>query len=182
MGDSQSFTRRRFVSSRWNALIQRHHDVAPNRFLRFDADLRTQQNGAAIDITLEDCSLFAHGTRMRQRKNLKPAGIGQDRFFPTHEPVDAAGSSKHLRPGTQEKVIGIGEKNLRPGILERLGKLRLHCRVCPNRHEERRVHFVMQGLKRCRARSRTCRTGFYAKIEAGRSHRGKEEEKSWITK
>ena len=44
---------------RADALIERHHDVAANRLLGLDAQLRAEKNRPSIEITLKDCTRFA---------------------------------------------------------------------------------------------------------------------------
>ena len=84
---------------------------------------------------------------MRQRENLKSARVGQHGAIPTHETVDAAGAPENFRARPQQQVIGVGEQNLRARIFERAGQLRLHRRLRADRHEERRLHFVVQSAK-----------------------------------
>ena len=144
MRDLERRARRRFIRGRGDALIERHHDVAADRLLRLDADLRAEQDRLPVEIALENRALLAHRARMRQRENLEPAGVGQHRAFPAHEPVDAADAPEDFRPRPQQQVIGIREQDLRARILERLRELRLHRGLRADRHEERRLHFVVQ--------------------------------------
>ena len=101
MRDPHRLPRRRLRCGRGNTLVEHHHDVAPNRLLRFHTHLRTEQNRLPIQITLKNRALLPHHPRMRQRKNLEPARIRQHRALPAHETVNAARAPKHLRPRPQ---------------------------------------------------------------------------------
>lgn len=151
-------------------MIERHHDIAADRFLRLDAQFWAEQNRLPIEITLENRAFLAHRARMRQRENLKPAGVRQDRAFPTHETMNAAGSAKYFGTGTQQQMVRIREENLGPGVLERLRELRLHGGLRAHRHEERRLHFVVQSAKSRGASAGASRRSVQAKVKSGAIH------------
>ena len=85
--------------------------------------------------------------------------------------MDAAGAPEDFGTGTQQQMISIREQNLRAGILERLRELRLHRGLRSDRHEERRLHLVVQGAKRRGPRARTRRLRLEAEIQT-RCHHG----------
>ena len=162
--------RRRFIRGRGDALIERHHDVAADGFLRLDADFRAEQDRLPVEVTLENRALLAHRARMRQRENLKSARVRQDRAFPTHETVDAAGAAENFRTGTQQQMVRVRQQDLRARVLERLRELRLHRGLRSHRHEERRPHFVVQSAKRRGPRAGARRLRVEAEIQAGRHY------------
>jgi hypothetical protein len=135
MRDPECRSRGGFIGGRWNALIERHHDVAPDRLLRLDAKLGAEQNHLTIEVTLKQRAFLAHGTRMRQGEDLEAAGIREHRTLPTHELVDPTHPAKDLGAWTKQQVVGICQQDLRAGVLERLGKLRLHSRLRADRHK-----------------------------------------------
>ena len=98
MRDLERRSRRRFIRRRGDALVEHHHDVAADRLLRLDAQLRAEQDRVSVDIALERRALLAHRPRVRQREDLKPARVREHRVFPAHEPVNAAGAAETL-PG-----------------------------------------------------------------------------------
>ena len=106
---------------------------------------------------------------MREREDLESARIGQDGAIPTHETMDAAGAPKDFRAWPQEQMICVGEQNLRPCFFERTRELRLHRRLGPNRHEDRRLHFVMQSAKGPGPGGRIARLCIESKIQTRRS-------------
>ena len=95
-----------------DALIQYHHDVATDRHLRLDAELRAQQDALPIDITLKYRPLFRHRPRVWQRKDLIPARVRQHCPRPLHEAMNAAHLPKHLRPRPQQQMIGVRQQDL----------------------------------------------------------------------
>src|SRR5690606_34001977 len=105
------------VGGRGDALVEHHHDVAADGALGGDAGLGREQVGAAVNVALEVRAVLVHGAGVGQRKNLKPARVGQHRTVPVHEAVDAAEFFKHLGTGPQEQVIGIGEQDVGTGGL-----------------------------------------------------------------
>jgi hypothetical protein len=140
-------SRRRFIGGRGDALIERHHDVGADRLLRLDADFRAKQDRFSVEITLENRALLAHRARMRQRENLKPTGVRQNRALPTHETVNAAGAAKNFRAGTQQQMVRIHQQDLGASILERLRELRFYRGLRSHRHEERSPHLAVQSAK-----------------------------------
>jgi hypothetical protein len=63
-------------------------------------------------MAFERHALLAHLAQIRQRPDLKAAGIGQDRLVPAHEMMQAAQPLHPLRPGPQHQVIGIAQKDI----------------------------------------------------------------------
>ena len=78
--------------------------------------------------------------------------------------MNAASASKDFGAGPQQQMIGIREENLRARVLERLRQLRLHGGLRAHRHEERRPHFVVQGVKRRGPRARAGRLRVETKV------------------
>ena len=128
-------------------MIERHHDVAPDGFLRLDAEFRAEQDGPSIQIALESRSLLAHLPRVRQRENLKASRVRQHRAIPAHEVMDAADAAEDFRSRSQQQVIGIGQQDLRASLFERLRELPFDRRLGADRHEERREDVAVRGPK-----------------------------------
>src|SRR5204863_2496926 len=110
--DSERLPRRRFIRGRGDAMIERHHDIAPDGLLRLDAHLRTEQDRLAVEITLKDRAFFAHRTRMGQRENLESTGVRQHRALPAHETVNPSGAAKDFGTGAKQEVVSIREEDL----------------------------------------------------------------------
>ena len=153
-----------------HALVEHHHDVAADGHLRLDAELGAQQHRPPVDVALEERPLLGHLARVGQREDLVSAGVGEHRAGPAHEPVDAAHPPKHLRPRAQQEVVGVGEKDLRPGRGERLRRLRLHRGLRPHRHEDGRLDLAVKRAERRGPRPRAAGLRVDAEIEPGRSH------------
>ena len=67
-------------------------------------------------------------------------------------------------------MVGVREQDLRARILERLRELRLHRGLRAHRHEERRLHFVVQGAKGRGPRAGAGGLRVEAEIQAGRHY------------
>ena len=78
--------------------------------------------------------------------------------------------SKDLHARAKQQVVSVGEKDLRARFLERPGQLRLDRRMRADRHEERRLHFVVQSAEGRGASARTGGQGLQAKIQSGGAH------------
>ncbi len=72
---------------------------------------------------------------LRQRHNLKAAGVGQDRPFPTDELVKPAKLGHLLCTGAQHQMIGIAKNNIGPGFLHLIEIKPLDRSHCAHRHE-----------------------------------------------
>ena len=156
------------VGGRGDALIERHHDVAADRHLCFDAELRAEKNRPSIEIALKDGARFAHRARMRQGKDLESARVGEDGAIPAHETVYAAGAPENFRTRSEQQMISVCEQNLGAGFFECASQLRLHRSLRADRHEERRLHFVVQSAKGRGPGPRIARQRVEAKIQARR--------------
>ena len=84
--------------------------------------------------------------------------------------MNAAHAAKDFGTGTQEQVISIREKNLGAGVLERLRELRLYRGLGSHGHEERRLHIVVQSLKRCGSRTRAGGLRVEAEVQSRAIH------------
>src|SRR6476619_1572385 len=153
---------------RADTLIERHHDVAANRPLCLDAQLRAEKDRPSIEITLKDGARFAHRARMRQGKDLKSARVREYAAIPAHETVYATGAPKNFRTRSEQQMISVCEENLGAGFFECTSQLGLHSGLRADRHEERRLHFVVQSAKGRGPGPRIARQRVEAKIQARR--------------
>src|ERR1043165_1146281 len=96
-----------------NALIESHHDVAADCLLHCDARFRREEIRFSVYITLKASPLFVQFPGVRQRKNLKSAGVGKYRAVPVHETVNAAELFEDFRSGAKEQMVGINKKYTR---------------------------------------------------------------------
>ena len=170
MRDSQSLFGDALRRGGRNTLVEHHHDVTPDGLLRLDAQLGAEKNGLSVQITLENGPLLAHRTRMRERKNLEPSGVGEHRPLPAHKTMDPAGPPENLCARAQEQMVGVGQEHLRPGVLEALSELGFNGGLGAHRHKERGLYLVMQGAKGRGPRPGMGGTSVEMKIQAGSSH------------
>ena len=98
----------------------------------------------AIDITVKAGTLLIHRSRVRQRKDLKAAGISQDWAMPVHESMNATDLLEDVRSRTQQQVIRVDQQHTRTGHFEALHCLSFHRRLRTNRHKDRCLHLTME--------------------------------------
>ena len=71
------------------------------------------EDPGAVNMRMEGDALFLDLSKICQGEHLKTAGIGKDRFVPSHERVQAAKLINGLIPRTYVQVIGIAKRDLR---------------------------------------------------------------------
>ena len=75
--------------------------------LNFNRPLRGHDVLRAVDMALEGHGLLGHLSKFRQGHDLEAARVREDRFLPTHKPMQAAKPSHPLCAGAQHEMIGI---------------------------------------------------------------------------
>ena len=160
------------LGGRGDALVEHHHDVAADRALHADAGFGREMVKRAVYVAAKLRALLGHDPVLGQRKNLKPAGVGQHRAIPVHKPVNAAKFLKHLGAGTQEEVKGVGQETLGTEGAQAVGVHVFHRGLSAHRHKNRGAHFAMQGLKPGGAGAGAGGGFFELESEAGHSGEG----------
>ena len=90
-------------------------------------------------------ALIAELAQLRQRHDLEPAGIGEDRVRPVHEAVQSAERRDPLGARTQHQVVGIAKDDIAACGPDLLGTQTLDGRLGTDRHEGRRAHDAVGG-------------------------------------
>jgi hypothetical protein len=122
------------------AFVEDHRDVGVEHVLDAHGFLGRQEQAVAVDRRLEPDSLLADLAQRTEGKDLKTAGVGEDRPIPAHEAVQAAMRSDDFEPGAQPEVEGVAEADLRSRRGQVAGRHCLDRSVGADRHEGRRVH------------------------------------------
>ena len=169
-GDLKSRACRFLICRRGDALVQHHHDVTADRALRLDTHLWAQQNPLPVHVTLKNGSLLGHVSRVGKGENLIPAGVGQHRFLPAHEAVNAAHPLEDFRPWSEQQMIGVSQQDLRSGGSQRLRELCFYGGLGSDRHEDRCAHFIVQSRECGRPCLGAGRSGFNLEMKAGGGH------------
>ncbi len=86
-------------------------------------------------MALEGHALLRHQSCIRERKDLKSPGIGQDRPRPGHKAVQIPQLRHDLLPGTQHQMICIAENALGSGFLNLLRGNAFDAPLRADRHE-----------------------------------------------
>ena len=96
----------------FHALVKRHGNIGAE--IRLDAHtlLRSHEDLMAVEVRGKCHALLLDFPKARQRENLKPAGVCQNRAIPRHKFVQAAHVAHNLVTRTQMQMIGIGKFDL----------------------------------------------------------------------
>ncbi len=122
------------------ALVEHHLNVGAEQALDFDGALGSQRNTFAVKMGLKGDALLLDATEFRERHDLIPAGIGENRLLPMHEAVEAAELGDALGTRAKHQVISVGEDDIGAGRRHVLGKHGLYRGPGADRHEGRRSH------------------------------------------
>jgi hypothetical protein len=117
--------------------IERHHHIRTQDRLNVHHALRCQEMFVPVNVRPEFDAVISELAPICKAEDLIPAAIGQDRFLPAHEIVQAAGCPDDLKAGTKEQMISVGQFNLcTNGVKVFLGEC-LNGRARSYRHKER---------------------------------------------
>src|SRR6478736_4462802 len=86
-GPSHGIAHHLSLSRQSHAVIERHHNIGPQRFLNFDGGLRCNEMCGPIEMRLKAHALVRHLTQFSQTENLKSAAVRQDGSGPPGEPM-----------------------------------------------------------------------------------------------
>jgi len=129
------------------AFVEGHGDVGIQPVLDLHRPFGAQMVARPVMVRLEGDAGFVELAQLGKAHHLEAAGIGQDRPRPVHEAVQAAQPLDPLGGGAQHQVIGVAQKDLRPGRRHRFGGHRLHRRLGADRHEGRGVDRPVRGVQ-----------------------------------
>ncbi len=131
----------RFVVGRrvGRAFVEDHHNVGIERVLDAHRLFRRQEQLVAVDRRRELDAFLGDLAQRAEREDLEAAGVGEDRFVPAHEAVQAAVRGDDLQPRAQPQVEGVAEADLRTDLVEVARRHRLDRAVGADRHEDRRL-------------------------------------------
>ena len=91
------------------AFIEGHDDIGAQLFLDVDGFFGGKAVGRAVDVALKGHAVLIDLAHLGQRKDLKPARIGQHGVRPLHEPVQPAHLGHQVGAGAQVEVVGVGQ-------------------------------------------------------------------------
>ena len=127
------------VRRQGRAFVEAHHDVAAQKPLDLHAALGAQMMPRSVHLAAEGHALLGQFAQVGEAHHLEPAGIGQDRVRPVHEPVQPAQPRDALGAGAKHEVIGVAEHDIGPERPDLLGIHPLPWRRRADRHEGRRA-------------------------------------------
>jgi hypothetical protein len=95
--DGKSLLARRRVVRR--AFVKDHRNIRAQDTLDFHGLLRTEKQRRAIQMRAEFNAVRLDLPDFGEAEDLEPAAVGQNRFFPIHEPVQPAGGTDDVKSG-----------------------------------------------------------------------------------
>ena len=90
-------------------------------------------------------SVLSDSAEFRQRKELEPAAVGQNRVWPAHESMKSAKVTNHFETWSKEKMIGVAEDDLSADGLKFIGSHCFDCALGTDRHKDRRFNDPVSG-------------------------------------
>ena len=89
--------------------------------------------------------MLLHLPDFRETENLEPAAVGENRFVPIHELVQAISSPDHVEAGAQIQMVGVAENDLGVHLVEFTQVERLHAGLRADGHEHGRFDDAVRG-------------------------------------
>ena len=137
------------------ALVEGHHDVGADHALGVDDALGGEQVLRPVDVGAEVAPLLLQFAARREREDLESAAVGEHGPLPGREAVHAPGPLDDLHARTHVEMVGVGQDDLRAGLL-------LHVAVeepldrggRAHGHEDRGAHRAVVGGELAGARPR----------------------------
>jgi hypothetical protein len=126
-------------------LVKRHDDVGPEVVLHLDRAGGREVDFRAVDVALETHAAVVDLVDIRERKDLKPPAVGQDRPGPSHEAVKIAELCDDFFTGAEHEMIGIRKDDLRPGRGHVIGQDAFDRALRSDGHKRGRVEGAVAG-------------------------------------
>ena len=136
-----------------DALVKCHRNVRAEVCLNAHTLFRPHEDVPAVHVAVEGHPLLRDLPQLRQRKNLESAAVGQNRFFPGHELVQAAQVANQFITGAHVQMVSVGQLDLTADCLQILRRERaLDGRLRADIHKHRRLDRTVRRCKRAAAR------------------------------
>ena len=144
---------RGFVTGRiLEALIEHHHDVAPERHLHVDGRFRSEHVRIAVEVRAEQHAIGGDLAQAAEAEYLKSSGIGQDGPWPGHELMEAAQPADGFVPRAQKEMISVAEDDLGVQIIDEVAREEaFDGGLRADGHEDRGLDDAVRGVKEARA-------------------------------
>ena len=123
--------------------VDDHRDVAAEVLLDRHDLARPEKQFRPVEVRLKRHAVVPDIAQLRERENLEPAAVGQDRSVPAHKTVQPTKVADQLAARPQVEMIGVAQDDLRTDLVQVCGRQRLHCALGADRHEDRRLDRAM---------------------------------------
>src|SRR5262249_26110258 len=97
-GPTHSIAYNLSLSRQGHAVIERHHDIGPQRLLNLNGGLRRNEMRCPIEMRLKAHALVRHFAQFSQTENLKSSAVRQDGPRPPGESMQSTHFSHDLMP------------------------------------------------------------------------------------
>ena len=91
--------------------------------------------------------------QLRQRENLIPPAVRQNRPIPIHEAMQSPEMANHLESRPNEQMVGVPQNDLRLQLAQLARAHRFHTSLRSHRHEGRRLDHTVRSFQATAARS-----------------------------
>jgi hypothetical protein len=128
--------------------VEAHGDVGGEPLLDLGRELGREPLRRAVVHRAEGDAVVVRGDqRVAQGEDLEPAGVGEDRAVPRHEPVQPAELGDELLPGPEVQVVRVAEQDRRADRAQLVRVDGLDRSLRPDGHERRRRHVAVRGVQ-----------------------------------
>ena len=103
--------------------------------------------GAAVEVRPELDAVLVNLPALGKTEDLISTAIGEDRFVPANELVEAAATRDQAVARPQHQVVGVAENDAGADLLKVLRSQPLNRTLGADRHEDRCLDRAMSGLQ-----------------------------------
>ena len=127
--------------------IEGHDDIGAKVPLNGDGFLRREAMRRTINVTLEGDAVIVDLAGLREREDLKAAGIGEHGRRPLHELMQTAHITDEFIAGPQIEVVGIAQDERGLNVFEMLGREGFDRGLGTDRRKYRGRNITMRGMQ-----------------------------------
>src|SRR5262249_32064924 len=136
------------------ALVENHRDVGAELRLDVRDFLGRQEMSRSVEVTSEFDALLSNRSSRCEAEDLVPSAVGQDRFWPSNEPMQAALPGDEVVAWPQVQVVGVAQQDLCTERFQIAVSDAFDRPLGADRHERRRVDLTVRGRHDAAARAR----------------------------
>ena len=136
------------LGDRRRAFVERHRDRGGELGLDAHAALGRHKDARAVHMRGEGDPLLGDVAELRERKDLKPAAVGEDGPVPVEEAVQAAELIDQILARPDVQMVGVGKLHLTADFPQIVGRnAALDGRGGADVHKDRRLDVAVDGVQ-----------------------------------